>query len=290
MKRALACVLLMCLLLAQLPALAAKKIDDEMMVVNCEEWVSMRSKPKKNAPRVLKVSLGAVVRGCRAHNKEWVYAEYDGHAGYILSEYLASCKDRLFSAMVVSGCPDGAGLYSPIDAQTTDVIIPNGALVRNCSVANDEQIYVEYAGQCGFVDASCLHAYNEFGTRWNYPDPMLFTTDFAPVTDGHQPRVRVAWSAQEEDTLVFLPRKNVKDFQVLALSFADMDDYGYMTMEARVLHMQEELTAEEPAMVEMVFQGSLPECAVSYTDEDGVTRFFTVGISGKDGSLFMSEF
>ena len=290
MKRALACLMLVCLLWASLPAMAAKEIDDEMMVVNCEEWVSMRAKPKKNASRVLKVSLGAVVRNCKAHNKEWVYAEYDGHAGYILSEYLQSCKDRLFSAMVVSGCPDGAGLYSPIDAETTDVLIPNGALVRNCSVANDEQIYVEYAGQCGFVDASCLNPYNEFGTRWNYPNPMLFTTDFAPPEEYHKPRVSVEWGREAEEMLVFTARKNVKDFQVIALSYRDMDDYGYMTLEAEVIHMQEELTAEETAMVEAIFYGSLPEYAISYTDENGDTRFFTVSLSGKDGSLQMSEF
>lgn len=290
MKRAMACVLLICLLIAALPAFAAKEITSDMMVTGCEEWVSMREKPKKSAARVLKVSLGAVVRNCRAHSKEWVYAEYDGHAGYILAQYLESCEDRLHSAMVVSGCPDGAGLYSPIDAVTTDVVIPEGALVRNCSIQNEEQIYVEYAGQCGFVDAACLHPYNAFGTRWNYPSPMFFTTDFTPPDDGHKPRVYAQWGRQAEERMVFLPRKNVTDFQVLSLSFADMDEYGYLTFEAEVIHMQEELTPENPAMVEMLFVGDMPEYAISYTDEDGITRFFTVELSGRDGSIVMQEF
>lgn len=290
MKKAAACLVLICLLLSTLPALAAKEIDDEMMVVNCEEWVSLREKPKQNAKRVLKVSLGAVVYNCEAHSKEWVYAEYDGHAGYILSKYLESCRDRLFSAMVVSGCPDGAGLYMPIDAETTDVIVPNGALVRSCSVVSDGQVYVEYAGQCGFVDAACLHPYNAFGTQWNYPSPMLFTTDFTSPQDDHKPRVRVEWANAAQDALLFSPRKNVTDFQVLSLSYVDMDAYGYMTLEAEVIHMQEELTAETPAVVEMTFNGSLPEYAISYTDESGDTRFFTVMISGKDGSLILQEF
>lgn len=290
MKRTVLWLVLLCLFFASFPALAAQKITDEMMVVNCEEWVSMREKPKTTAPRVLKVSLGAIVHSCRAHTKEWVYAEYDGHAGYILAKYLESCEDKTFSAMVVSGCPDGAGLYTPIDAETTDVVIPNGALVRNCSQVSDEQIYVEYAGQCGFVDASCLQPYNEFGTRWNYPSPMLFTTDFTPPDDGHQLRVRAQWGKTTEEKMVFLPRKSVKDFQVLSLSFENMDDYGYMTFEAEVVHMQEELTLENPAAVELLFAGDMPEWAISYTDENGDTRFFVVALSGRDGSIVMQEF
>ena len=284
MKRCIAWMLLACLLLAALPALAAEKYLGNMVVTNCDEWVSLREKPKQNARRVLKVSLGAIVRNCTAHSREWIYAEYDGHAGYILSKYLESCEgEQTHSAMVVAGCPDGLGLYMPIDAQTTDVVIPNGAIVRNCSIQNETQVYVEYAGQCGFVDAAFVRPYNDFGTRWNYPQPMLITTDFSETDDGHMLQVRAGWARTNEDQLVFTSRWGVTDFQVLALSFADMDDYGYMTLE--VIHMQEKLDGDHPAVVEHTFMGSMPDCAVSYVDADGVTRFYTLEISGRDGSL-----
>ena len=54
--------------------------------------------------------------------------------------------------------------------------------------------------------------------------------------------------------------------------------------------MQDELTLENPAAVEMLFVGDMPEWAISYTDADGTTRFFIVELSGRDGSIVMSEF
>lgn len=61
-----------------------------MVVVNCEEWVSLRDVPGTGGNRLAKVPLGAVVT-----DAEWapimdqfVYCRYDGQWGYILRKYL----------------------------------------------------------------------------------------------------------------------------------------------------------------------------------------------------------
>ena len=65
MKRFAVMLLLLCLLLAALPALADNEYYGNMEVVNCNEWVSLRERPSTAAKRLVKVSLGAVVSNCR---------------------------------------------------------------------------------------------------------------------------------------------------------------------------------------------------------------------------------
>ncbi len=68
-----------------------------MMVVNCNEWVSLRSEPSVNATRLAKVPLGAWVytHGSFAHNtmgdnNTFVRVLYNGQWGWVLDNYLES--------------------------------------------------------------------------------------------------------------------------------------------------------------------------------------------------------
>lgn len=81
----------------------------DMMVANCTEWVSLRVEPDKSADRLIKVPLGAIVTNCCRHTDEYMYAEYNGLCGFILSHYLekidestakdddwlARCRDKI---------------------------------------------------------------------------------------------------------------------------------------------------------------------------------------------------
>lgn len=60
-----------------------------MIIVNCEEWVSLREEPSIAAARIVKVPLGAMVYNCEPDVNGFVYCEYDGMYGFILEEYLA---------------------------------------------------------------------------------------------------------------------------------------------------------------------------------------------------------
>ena len=98
MKRIM--VILLILVLASSPFLNAfaDRIPEEkgpryigaMQVIRCKEFVTLRAEPYKKAKSLAKVPLGAIVYNCRTirEKKSFVYAEYDGIAGYILVEYL----------------------------------------------------------------------------------------------------------------------------------------------------------------------------------------------------------
>jgi len=58
-------------------------------VVNCDQWVSLRSSPSTSAPRLREVPLGAIVE-CYDYNYEFSQCYYDGCWGFILNEYLVN--------------------------------------------------------------------------------------------------------------------------------------------------------------------------------------------------------
>ena len=119
MKRFAAFVFLLCMVLLQhMPALADNEYIGNMEVVNCNEWVSLRQEPSTSAKRLVKVSLGAIVSNCEQLSDAWVYAEYDGYAGYIQARYLEPSDNRLtFNAMLITIAGEGAPFYATMDAQ-----------------------------------------------------------------------------------------------------------------------------------------------------------------------------
>ena len=140
MKCYIALLLLLCMVLAAMPALADSEYIGNMEVVNCSEWVSLREEPSTRSERLVKVSLGAIVSNCQQVNDAWIYAEYDGYSGYILAKYLQPSEGRLtFSAMMVT-ILDGAPFYATIDSTEPIDCIPANTIVRNCHV--DETIYL----------------------------------------------------------------------------------------------------------------------------------------------------
>ena len=118
MKRFVALLLLLCIVFTMMPALADAEYIGHMEVVNCNEWVSLREKPSTSAKRLVKVSLGAIVSNCEQFSDAWIYAEYDGYAGYIQAKYLEPSDNRLpFNAMLITIANEGAPFYAKLDAQ-----------------------------------------------------------------------------------------------------------------------------------------------------------------------------
>lgn len=81
MKRAFALLLALLLLL---PAALA----DDMVVVNCNEWVSLRKEPSASSERLKKVPLYDTVTDCQWVNDDFMRCTYGGVTGYIQTKYL----------------------------------------------------------------------------------------------------------------------------------------------------------------------------------------------------------
>ena len=89
-------LLFVCAVLFLISAASADRLPEKpynyigaMRVVWCDEWVSLREKPKKTSERLAEVPLGAIVYNCMDINNSLFYkCEYEGQSGYILKGYL----------------------------------------------------------------------------------------------------------------------------------------------------------------------------------------------------------
>jgi len=314
MKRFAVMILLLCLLLAALPALADNEYYGNMEVVNCNEWVSLREKPSTSAKRLVKVSLGAIVSNCQQVSDEWIYAEYDGYSGYILAEYLQPSDGRLtFNAMMIT-IADGAPFYATIDSEDPIAFIPSSTIVRNCHIMENDRIYVEWGSRCGFI--SLLHAevYNEM---LHFPRQMTLHYNYNIFSEEYEAQgldLKVAYredfdlSAYEytefdytefeqvdEDIpkvrFVLYADSPVKQVHLFSVLIQCIDDEtGVEAMDVILENIQYEMAPEHPLAVTAVMYGDMPNLAVGYEDGTGAYHFAFIEISGEDGSILLSEF
>ena len=80
--------MLLMLLVIALCIPAGALAESTMRIVNCQDWVSLRSAPSTQAERVAQVPLGAYVTGECDYTSDFSYCSYNGVTGYILNEYL----------------------------------------------------------------------------------------------------------------------------------------------------------------------------------------------------------
>lgn len=100
------------------------------------------------------------------------------------------------------------------------------------------------------------------------------------TADDSDARVRVLFTAKAPS----------KSFKVYALTFNDVDEDGKINYQTQEIYFADTLMPQRPLVVEMTFYGDMPSYGISYVDETGATRLFSVNLSGEDGSLLLSEF
>ena len=79
----------------------------------------------------------------------------------------------------------------------------------------------------------------------------------------------------------------VKDFKVLGIEASMSSSLSFFTEE---LYALDELTPERPLLLNLTFYGLLPYYGVSYVDDSGETISYSINMSGKDGSVILTEF
>ena len=100
------------------------------------------------------------------------------------------------------------------------------------------------------------------------------------IADRTEPQVKVALLAEGE----------VRDFKVLSLHLKDVDADGKPNFLVVSLHTRDRLTPGRPLVVGLTFYGSTPHYGISYIDESGTERCFSLDQSGMDDSIYLSEF
>ena len=76
----------------------------------------------------------------------------------------------------------------------------------------------------------------------------------------------------------------------MSLHLKDVDSNGKADFLVDTLYALDRLKPERPLVVALTFYGSTPHHGISYLDSKGKTRYFTLGESGMDGSLELTEF
>lgn len=320
MKRFIALLLLLCMVLAAMPALADSGYIGNMEVVNCREWVSLREAPGTSAKRLVKVSLGAIVGNCRQVNNAWIYAEYDGYSGYILAEYLEPSDGRVtFCAMMVTNI-DGTPLYATLDDTVPIDYIPASTIVRNCRIMDNNRIYVEWGSRCGFISLFHAEVYTEM---LHYPQQITLHCNLfdgaSPVVGGDDenlvPSLKVDYTknfsihdydydayeymefmeADSEDlpkvSFVLHTDTVINAVHLFSVSLRSMDEEtGEAVLDLTLENIKYQMDPEHPLSVGAVIWGDMPNLAVSYATSAGVYHFAFIEISGEDGSLILREF
>lgn len=119
-------------------------------VVNCDEWVSLRSLPSTSASRILKVPLGAVV-DAYYYNSTFSYCYYNGCWGYILNDYLAIAGYTCAHYSRVVNCDEWVSLRSyPSTSASRLCQVPLGAIVESYYY-NSEFSECYYNGMWGYI-------------------------------------------------------------------------------------------------------------------------------------------
>lgn len=63
-----------------------------MQVVNCNEWISLRTAPSTSAERITTIPLGASVTWLDSAPGGFCLVEYQGNTGFVLSQYLQAAR------------------------------------------------------------------------------------------------------------------------------------------------------------------------------------------------------
>lgn len=315
MKKRIALFLLLCMVMATVPAMAENEFYGNMEIVNCSEWVSLRKEPRVSAERLAKVPLGAVVTQCRQYGKEWVYAQYDGQEGYIQQEYLQVLEGAdVYSAMLITDCGEGTVYYEKLGGLEPDGFIPADTLVRNCAVLARGRAYVELGGRGVYVNAEHVKPYNElshyplymmvhydynqFDEEYKAPEPVLkvaYTDDFDLTGYEYNEYDYTELEPVDEDTpkvrYVLYTDETVKKVHLFSVSIRCIDDEtGEEVMDTTLEDMQQQVDPEHPLSVTAVMYGDMPNLAVGYEDWTGTYHFVFVETSGEDGSIYLNEF
>ena len=145
MKKAIACCLVLIMLLSGVSALA-----ETMRVVNCDEWVSLRSAPSTSASRLAVVPLGATVEAYYSVG-QFTRCYYNGLSGYILSQYLSLDSNEVSTRCVVN-CKEWVTLRAePSTTAASLSRVPLGATVEYYGYVGDGYAMCGYLGLTGYI-------------------------------------------------------------------------------------------------------------------------------------------
>ena len=90
--------------------------------------------------------------------------------------------------------------------------------------------------------------------------------------------------------VVLLSNEPLHNFKVLGLELANIDENGKVSYNVKALYAKDMLPAKAPFVLTLTTFEFTPYTGISFEDDLGRVRQFTIGQSGMDGSVMLSEF
>ncbi len=169
------------ILLKYLQMTAFTNYDEIMynqMVVNCEEWASLRELPDTTSRRLAKVPIGAVVVACVKEGDAFVRCEYKKQVGYIAAAYLKKANYTVTkqdskvvskaqkagytayrNPMTVVNTADWVSLREKASASSSRLArVPLGAQVSHCIQVSGQFVYCQYKNVWGYIKTEYLRS------------------------------------------------------------------------------------------------------------------------------------
>ena len=161
MKKLCFCLMFVCLLIVPhytVASTGATNTEGGMYVVNCENWISLRSYASTDAPVIAKIPLWDMVNiiddddSCY-QKMVFAHVRYHGNTGYALYSYLTP-HCTLYR---VANCNEWISLRSAPFADSAVITrIPLGEYVRFVKSSSNGYYYVYYNGYLGYALAEYL--------------------------------------------------------------------------------------------------------------------------------------
>ena len=89
--------------------------------------------------------------------------------------------------------------------------------------------------------------------------------------------------------MVFISQKNLSDFCFIKIKH-DINGDEIILSEGEIIFELREWNSKEAIAVTTYVAGSIPDIGITFTDENGVRRYYYIVLSGMDGSLSLEEF
>lgn len=91
------------------------------------------------------------------------------------------------------------------------------------------------------------------------------------------------------DEMVFISQENLSDFCFIKIVH-DINGDEVVLSEGEIIFELKEWNSKEAIIVTAYVAGSIPDIGITFTDENGVRRYYYIVVSGMDGSLSLEEF
>ena len=140
--------------------LSGYKYGQSLWVVNCKEWISLRSKQSTSSEAILQIPLYGRVTYIADAKNGFLLVNYNGVEGYALAEYLDEFEPQIAIGqyMTVYKCKESITLRKKASTKAAEICqIPLGAVVYAVKEAANGFYLVQYKGLEGYALSYYLH-------------------------------------------------------------------------------------------------------------------------------------